>query len=480
MKTAPTILWFRNDLRLADNAALSAAIELGFPIVPVFIWDPSSNGAWTPGAASKWWLHHALDSLNTSICKLGGSLIFRKGHTLEVLEELIHETGANHVFWNRRYESSLRELDASCKRILTKRGLDVRSFNSALLNEPHEVGTKSGSPYKVYTPYFNTVVGRPVVPPVTLNKSSIRFSQITPESISINSLELLPSSNWHRKFEREWKVTEDAAQTCLRDFLDQPIERYQQDRDRPDRKGTSVLSPYLHFGQIGPRQIVQAIKEKSDLGLEGPKVYLKEIYWREFAYHVLYHFPNTPDMPLQLKYANFPWRYDATLQERWQQGRTGYPIIDAGMRQLLETGWMHNRVRMIVASFLVKHLLQDWKQGARWFWDTLVDADLASNTLGWQWSGGCGADAAPYFRVFNPIIQGKKFDPDGSYVKSFLPELAKLPVKYIHTPWEASTAALKVAGITLDVDYPNPIVDHPRGRARALSAFAAFKEEQNE
>ena len=224
MKTDPTILWFRNDLRLADNAALSAAIELGFPIVPVFIWDPSSYGAWTPGAASKWWLHHALDSLNTSLCKLGGSLIFRKGHTLEVLEELIHETGANHVFWNRRYESSLRKLDASCKRILTKRGLDVRSFNSALLNEPHEVGTKSGSPYKVYTPYFNTVVGRPAVPPITLNNSSIRFSKITPESISINALELLPSSNWHRKFEREWKVTEDAAQTCLRDFLDQPIE----------------------------------------------------------------------------------------------------------------------------------------------------------------------------------------------------------------------------------------------------------------
>ena len=408
---------------------------------------------------------------------MGGSLIIRKGDTLEVLEDLIRETGAKHVFWNRRYESSLRELDTRCKRVLTNRGLDVRSFNSALINEPHEVSTKTGSPYKVYTPYFNTVVGRPAVSPIALNKSAIRFTPITPDSISINALELLPSSNWHREFERKWEVSEEAAQKCLRDFLDQPVDRYQQDRDRPDRKGTSALSPYLHFGQIGPRQIVQALKEQSDLSLEGPHVYLKEIYWREFAYHVLYHFPNTPDMPLQSKYANFPWKYDATLQEHWQQGKTGYPVIDAGMRQLWKTGWMHNRVRMIVASFLVKHLLQDWKQGAQWFWNTLVDADLASNTLGWQWSGGCGADAAPYFRVFNPIIQGKKFDPDGSYVKRFVPELAKLPVKYIHTPWEAPTATLKAAGITLDVDYPKPIVDHQEGRARALAAFAVFKGE---
>ena len=477
MNIAPTILWFRNDLRLADNAALSAAVELGFPIVPVFIWDPASNGAWAPGAASQWWLHHALNSLNKSFCKLGGSLIFRKGDTLEVLEGLIRETGAKHVFWNRRYESSLRELDVRCKRVLTNVGLNVRSFNSALLNEPHEVSAKSGSPYKVYTPYFNTVVSRPAVPPIALNESAIRFPQTAPESNSINAFELLPSSNWDKEFERKWEVTEEAAQKCLRDFLDQSVDRYQYDRDRPDRRGTSVLSPYLHFGQIGPRQIVQSLKEKSDLSLEGPHVYLKEIYWREFAYHVLYHFPKTPDMPLQSKYANFPWKYDATLQERWEQGKTGYPVIDAGMRQLWETGWMHNRVRMIVASFLVKHLLQDWKQGAQWFWDTLVDADLASNTLGWQWSGGCGADAAPYFRVFNPIIQGKKFDPDGSYVKRFVPELAKLPVKYIHTPWEAPTPTLNDAGVTLDVDYPKPIVDHAEGRARALSAFAVFKAE---
>jgi len=261
----------------------------------------------------------------------------------------------------------------------------------------------------------------------------------------------------------------------LEHFVDGAIANYQVDRDRPDFDGTSSLSPYLAWGLIGPRQVVAQLRARCDLTQEGPLVYLKEIYWREFAYNVLYHFPDTPNAPLRHEYNNFPWEEDLDTLRSWQRGQTGYPIVDAGMRQLWETGWMHNRVRMIVSSLLVKHLLQDWHSGARWFWDTLVDADLASNTLGWQWSGGCGADAAPYFRVFNPIIQGQKFDPDGAYVRRYVPELGKMPAKYIHTPWEAPDGILDYAGIEIGKDYPAPIIDHQAGRNRALAALKKFK-----
>ena len=475
MNTAPTLLWLRNDLRIADNAALAAAIAAGSPVVPVFIWDPQSFGNWQPGAASKWWLHHALHSLQQVFRELGGGLILRKGSSLQVLQELARETGATRIFWNRRYESPLRELDAQCKRAFFEDGLDVQSFNSALLNEPHTVSSQSGQPYKVYTPYFKTVSARTPPAPVEVDVAALRCIERMPPTLALEELQLMPDIDWHVGFADRWEVSEAGAHHCLQNFLHGPVADYSAARDRPDQVGTSQLSPYLHFGQIGPRQIVHALQTHGDASQQGPHVFLKEIYWREFAYHVLYHFPQTPDQPLQPQYANFPWEYDAELQHRWQMGKTGYPIVDAGMRELWQTGWMHNRVRMIAASLLVKHLLQDWQQGARWFWDTLVDADLASNTLGWQWSGGCGADAAPYFRVFNPIIQGKKFDPEGAYVKRFVPELARLPAKYIHTPWEAPAAVLDAAGITLDVDYPKPVVEHAQGRARALAAFEAFK-----
>jgi deoxyribodipyrimidine photo-lyase len=272
-----------------------------------------------------------------------------------------------------------------------------------------------------------------------------------------------------------WDISEAGAEAKLDQFLTGAVVNYEDDRNIPSRAGSSMLSPYLQSGIIGPRQIVSALSARADMSKSGPFVYLKEIYWREFAYNVLYHFPYTSNAPLQAQYDDFPWEANDHFLKRWQTGHTGYPIVDAGMRELYATGWMHNRVRMIAASLLVKHLLQDWKDGARWFWDTLVDADLASNSLGWQWSGGCGADAAPYFRVFNPIIQGSKFDPEGAYVRKYVPELARLPAKYIHTPWEAPTAVLEAAGIELDVTYPRPIVDHPAGRARALAAFEAFK-----
>lgn len=475
MQPAPVILWLRNDLRIQDNAALAAALGVGKPVLPVYIWDEASFGAWAPGGASKWWLHAALKHLNASFAEHGSTLVLRRGDSLATLKALICETGAEHVFWNRRYEPPVRGLDSMIKRALHTQGVDVRSFNSALLNEPHTVSTKTGQPYKVYTPYFKAVQPRTVEAPVAVDLSSIQSPSRLPESEPLESLGLLPKRDWYRGFEAAWQPSEASAQDRLARFLKASVDAYDVDRDRPDVAGTSSLSPYLHFGQIGPRQIVHALQQRTDLSKQGPFVYLKEIYWREFAYNVLYHFPHTPDAPLQSHYADFPWKRDKELLRRWQRGQTGYPIIDAGMRQLWQTGWMHNRVRMIVSSLLVKHLLQDWKEGAEWFWDTLLDADLASNTLGWQWSGGCGADAAPYFRVFNPIIQGKKFDPEGSYVKRYVPELAKLPAKYIHEPWTAPNGILEYAGVALGKSYPRPVIEHSEGRARALEAFEQFR-----
>jgi deoxyribodipyrimidine photo-lyase len=475
MTLAPTILWFRKDLRLKDNSALKAAIEAGAPVIPLFIWSPDESGAWAPGAASKWWLHQALKSLSESFKEVSGEFVLREGDYLGQLRDIIEKTGAKRVYWNRRYESPHRELDASIKRQLREDGIEVESFNSSLLNEPHTAATGGGNPYKVYTPYWKKVKDRMIEPIAESNIDSLKFADPYPETLALKSLGLLPEMQWHHKFVQHWEVSEAAAQERLEKFLNQPVEGYNQARDIPSEDGTSSLSPYLHWGLIGPRQIMHALKSKRDLGKEGPEVYAKEIYWREFAYNVLYHFPKTPDAPLHEKYTDFPWEPDANALKRWQRGQTGYPIVDAGMRQLYATGWMHNRVRMVVSSLLVKHLLQDWREGASWFWDTLVDADLASNTLGWQWSAGCGADAAPYFRVFNPITQGKKFDAEGDYVRKWVPEIAKLPNKFIHEPWEAPVGILEYAGVELGKDYPKPIIDHKEGRARALAALDQFK-----
>lgn len=476
MATAPTIVWFRKDLRLADNTALSEAIERGAPVVPVFIWSPGDYGDWTPGGASKWFLHRALESLDAGLKGLGGQLVVRSGAAEKVLKQLIKETGADRVHWNRCYEAPIRERDARIKKALREDGFEAGSFNSSLLNEPHTVSTGSDRPYKVYTPYWRRVKDRALPEPAALDLDELRFADTEGLSESIDSLGLLPEIKWYEKFESRWEISEEAATERLDRFLDGPVKTYDTDRDLPDVDGTSALSPYLHWGLIGPRQVMHMLHAKHDLRASGPQVFAKEIYWREFAYNVLYHFPHTPDEPLQEKYADFPWETDEQLLRAWQRGKTGYPIVDAGMRQLYATGWMHNRVRMIVSSLLVKHLLQDWKDGARWFWDTLVDADLASNTLGWQWSGGCGADAAPYFRIFNPITQGQKFDPEGDYVRKWVPELKELPNKYIHEPWEAPESVLDSAGLKLDKDYPRPIIEHKKGRERALAALEKLKD----
>ena len=469
-----TLLWFRSDLRLTDNSALSAAIEAGDPIIPVFIWSPEEFGKWPPGAASRWWLHQALESLQKDLAAQGLELILRLGKSPDALQQLIEETGATRVFWNRRYEQPLRDVDAEIKRTLRERGIQAESFNSSLLNEPHTIATGAGQPYKVYTPYWKNVKERTVQAVVKCDPEQAKPPQTWPQSEPLERLQLMPAVDWYNKMQDLWDISEAGAHVRLKRFLNERVERYDTDRDRPDFDGTSALSPYLRWGQIGPRQVVAALKDASDTSLQGSFVYLKEIYWREFAYNVLYHFPHTPDKPLRPEYEDFPWEHDEATLRAWQKGLTGYPIVDAGMRQLWETGWMHNRVRMIVSSLLVKHMLQSWRSGALWFWDTLLDADLASNTLGWQWSGGCGADAAPYFRVFNPIIQGQKFDPGGAYVKRYVSELRDLPTPYIHEPWKAPAA------LSRSTAYPDPIIDHRNGRERALAALDKFKQRAGE
>lgn len=475
MPDSPTLLWFRKDLRLTDNTALKAAIEAGGPVIPVFIWSPDEAGDWAPGAASQWFLHQALKSLDASFRERGGHLVLRTGDSLEELRDMIEKTGARCVFWNRRYEMPQREVDADIKKALREDGLEAESFNSSLLNEPHTVSTGAGKPYKVYTPYWRKVKDRSLPEVAEPGLAKMQLPESYPQTVALDSLGLLPEEQWYRKFYPIWEVGEAAAQKRLERFLEDAVDDYDEARDVPSISGTSGLSAYLHYGLIGPRQIMHTLLSRHDLRAKGPNTFAKEVYWREFAYNVLYHFPNTPDAPLQEKYADFPWEPDSEALERWQRGQTGYPVVDAGMRELYATGWMHNRIRMVVSSFLVKHLLQDWREGERWFWDTLVDADLASNTLGWQWSGGCGADAAPYFRVFNPMTQGKKFDAEGDYVRKWVPELAKLPSKYIHEPWEAPDGILQHAGVELGESYPKPIIDHKEGRERALEALGKLK-----
>ncbi|MGB0370771.1 MAG: cryptochrome/photolyase family protein [Opitutales bacterium] len=470
------IVWFRQDLRIQDNTALAHAVEQGYELLPLYIWDPESEGAWVPGGAGQWWLHHALKSLDESFRVIGGELLIKSGLSGAVLEELAESFQADAVFWNRRYEPEIIRRDSAIKADLAEVGLTVESFNTSLIWEPHTVATGQGRAYQVYTPYWKQVSKRKIPDPIRVDEGKLKF--ITFEEVqqeSLDSLGLLPDIPWDSGMRETWEVSEAAAVELLDTFSKSALDVYHDDRDIPSTVGTSRLSPYLHFGQIGPRQIWKVISEQmADRGLSN-ETYLKEIAWREYAHHVMYHFPSTPEKPLREKFEAFPWSDNEEHLVAWQKGQTGYPIVDAGMRELWHTGWMHNRVRMVVASFLVKHLLISWYEGARWFWDTLVDADLASNTLGWQWAGGCGADAAPYFRIFNPMTQGTKFDPEGEYVRRWCPELSKLPKKFIHEPWKAPANILEYAGVSLGENYPLPIVDHPEARKRALDALETTK-----
>ena len=447
-----TIVWFRHDLRLDDHPALAAAAARG-AIVPVFIWAPEEEAPWEPGAASRWWLHQSLDTIAGALGKAGAPLIVRRGPSLAALRQLAREFSATHVVWNRRYEPAVIRRDTAIKKALVDDGLAVESFNGSLLFEPTKVASKEGRPYQVFTPFWRSLLARaepaePVAAPRKL-RAAAATGKPAGKTLSIDSLQLLPSIDWAGTMRKTWTPGEAGARQRLKTFLAHGVGSYGTERDRPDHEGTSALSPHLHFGEISPRRVWHAVREAVGgtpaATISGsPEVYLRELGWREFANHLLYHFPHTTDAPLRADYARFPWANDPVGLRAWQRGRTGFPIVDAGMQQLWATGWMHNRVRMIVASFLVKDLRVTWLEGAKWFWDTLVDADLAANTLGWQWAAGCGADAAPYFRIFNPTSQAERFDPEQVYVG-------------------------KWAG--LGRDYPEPIVDHAKARTLALEAL---------
>ncbi len=471
-----SIVWFRQDLRLDDHPALLAAVARRGAVIPLFIWSPQEEGPWAPASASRWWLHHSLTALARSLERLGSRLILRTGEALATLQAVLRETGASAVFWNRRYEPTVIARDATVKTQLRQQGVQTASFNSALLFEPWQVSTKQGGPYQVYTPFYKACT--------LLTSEEPRSAPTTlpappqwPASLALAELRLEPTIDWAGGMRASWTPGEAGARQRLEAFLPRAIKSYKDERDRPDLTSTSSLSPHLHHGEISPRRLWKLVQERFAGQVpmpSGPEVYLKEVFWREFAHHLLFHFPHTTEAPLRGEFARFPWRSDPGELRAWQRGRTGYPLIDAGMRQLWSTGWMHNRVRMVVASFLVKDLLLPWQEGARWFWDTLVDADLANNTLGWQWSAGCGADAAPYFRIFNPVQQGERFDPVGAYVAHWVPELARLPARWIHKPWLAPADVLTAAGVELGQTYPRPIVDHASARARALEALATL------
>ena len=467
MVISPTLVWFRLDLRIADHPALRAAIERGGPVIPVFIWSPEEEGSWTPGAASRWWLHQSLEALQEQLAKLGSTLIIRRGPALAELRKLRNETGAGAVHWSRRYEPQIIARDAIVKEALRADGCEVHSFNAALLHEPWTIQNKSGKPFQVFTPFWKHCLAAAPPPAPLPAPKSLASPKAWPKSVALSSLKLEPKIPWAGQIAATWNVGAKAAEQRVKAFAENAWDHYSEERNRPDHAGTSRLSPHLHFGEISPRQVLAILAAQGRQGWLATQ-YVTEIGWREFAHHLLYHFPHTPDAPLRSEWQHFQYKHDPAALKAWCHGRTGYPIVDAGMRELWSTGWMHNRIRMIVASFLVKDLFLAWQEGALWFWDTLVDADLAANTLGWQWTAGCGADAAPYFRVFNPITQGQKFDPEGDYVRRWIPELKSFPLEYLHSPWTAPSGP--------PAGYPAPIVDHAMARDRALAAYAGLRE----
>ncbi len=475
-KKSPVIVLFRNDRRIRDNRALAAAADTGKPIVTAFLFDEDhgrpAGGAW------RWWMHHSLAALQNDIDRLGGSLLLRRGSTPDILDALIEQSGADTVFWNRRYDPAKIQIDKALKEGLRGRGIAAESFDGALLHEPSLVKTKTGGPYKVYTPFWRAVMsgGEPRNPLPAPKSLNAYVGDLASDRLS--DWKLLPHHpDWAGGLRETWKPGEKGARAALEAFLEHALEGYAEGRDLPAEAATSRLSPHLAHGEITPFQIWHALK-----GARAPARDIerlrKELVWREFCYHLLFHNPALDQQNFNQEFDAFPWAGDKKPLAAWQTGQTGYPIVDAGMRQLWQTGWMHNRVRMIVASFLIKHLLIDWRDGEKWFWDTLVDADPASNPANWQWVAGSGADAAPYFRIFNPILQGEKFDADGRYVRQFVPELAKLPDRFLHKPWQASSAVLFDAGVKLGTTYPVPVVDHKRARERALVAYRKMRDRE--
>jgi Deoxyribodipyrimidine photolyase len=462
--TKKTIVWFRHDLRLADNPALFAAASQG-QVIAIYIHDETSPGI-KLGRASRWWLHHSLIKLNTS---LQNKLNIYQGVSKAIILALVKSQSVDAVYWNRCYEPWRIPQDTDIKTELQHQGIDCRSFNASLLWEPWDILKKDGLPYKVFTPFYQKgcLSAEPPRDPLP-SPETFTLVKDPANDLSVDHLNLLPTVKWYRGIEQEWVVGESAAHKKLGKFLQSGLENYEIGRNFPAQEKVSRLSPHLHFGEISAHQIYFKLRESSS---KDSQCFCRELGWREFSYYLLYHFPNLPTQNFQKKFDRLVWQDNPVHLAAWQQGKTGFPLIDAGMRQLWQTGYMHNRVRMVVGSFLVKNLLLDWRQGANWFWDCLVDADLANNSMGWQWVAGSGADAAPYFRIFNPVTQGEKFDPQGDYTKHFLPELSRLPINYLFKPWEAPAQVLSNAGIILGETYPKPIVDLAISRQYALAAF---------
>ena len=479
MKKGTAIHWFRQDLRLSDNPALDSAAQYE-TLIPIYILDEVNSGEFKMGAASKWWLHQSLTKLNES---LDGKLLVYQGNPHEILNKLIEEQEVSYVTWSRCYEPWRIDRDKEIKRNFEDKNVTVESFSASLLWEPWTISKDDGTPYRVFTPFYKKGClnsEEPRLPAGKVDLSNLYSEDLS--SGSIKDLNLLPTIKWYKSFEEEWNPGEIGAEQNLNSFLDSGLLNYKEGRNFPSQEFVSRLSPHLHFGEISPNEVWYRAKTKEGIsGIEKSLAHFhSELGWREFSYYLLYHFPDLPNKNFQEKFDIFPWQENEEFLALWQKGNTGYPIVDAGMRELWQTGYMHNRLRMIVGSFLVKNLLIDWRFGERWFWDCLVDADLASNSASWQWVAGSGADAAPYFRIFNPITQGLKFDPEGEYTKKYVPELRDLPNKYLFSPWEAPENILADAGIELGKNYPKPMVDLKLSRETALEAFATTKKENNE
>jgi len=475
-KGKPILVWLRQDLRLLDNQALAAAAASGAPIIPIYIFDPT----YSLGAASRWWLHESLKALARDLAKLGTPLVLRRGEGAKLIPILAEKYGVQAVFWNRCYEPAAIARDTSLKKRLSDKGVAARSFNSALLIEPWEIATKSATPFKVFTPFWNALrANNSFGAPLPAPKKLMGVPGL--ESDDLASWALQPSApDWARRWRKIWRPGEAGALAQLDEFLDEKVADYAIARNFPNIVGTSRLSPALHWGEISPRVIwtkIEMQKAERPGRASALTSFARELGWREFCAHLLYHWPTITEKAWKSEVDEISWRRSKKDFALWSRGMTGYPIVDAGMRELWQTGFMHNRVRMIVASFLIKDLLIDWREGAAWFEDTLVDADLASNRANWQWVAGSGADASPFFRIFNPVTQGEKFDADGDYVRRYVPELATLEAKFIHKPWDAPEHVLKHAGIVLGKTYPKPMIDHDVARRAALDVYKKIRNE---
>jgi deoxyribodipyrimidine photo-lyase len=473
----PVIYWFRQDLRLADLPGLHQAAASGRPVLPCYILDEKSPGEWSPGAASCWWLHHSLLSLDNALRSRGSQLVVRRGRTAEQLKSLIEETGATAVYCSEHFEPWNRSLEQALAANLKQDGVQLHRQPGVLLRHPEHVRNLSGAGFKVFTPFWKNYLQADPPSAIIPEPNPANFLQQTPAGLPPGDWNLLPQpGHWADHWQRIWSPGEAGASATLKSFVGTGLAGYEKARDIPSISGTSGLSPHLHFGEISPRQVWHTITAAPHSAQLKPKEkFLSELGWREFNYHLLYHYPQIPERAFKQSFTSFPWLSRPELFDRWKSGETGYPLVDAGMRELWHTGYMHNRVRMICASFLTKHLLIPWQWGARWFWDTLVDADLANNSGGWQWVAGCGADAAPYFRIFNPVLQGQKFDPQGDYVRRWVPELSVLPNKYLHAPWTLPANIAAELGFESGTTYPAPLVDHKTAREGALAAYGDMK-----